>query len=217
MTATKFYQNSKHFELPWSILNWSITLKFNLLQFEWIGKISIETKLIFLAGWNHVGVCFEVVLFVCLFLVERLNFSFWNKPQLTSWRTSQFFLKLLLFDMSFCSLLVLCAAMNCHFSYHFCAFCRVLICHLYFAWAQCCWGNMDFFYSIPFDHYDKTGSKLTLQCRQALQAYPFLNCTNHFQWSYTERKRKALKWWLQGLLTCRHGYFFAQIKGFLFT
>lgn len=96
MTATKFYQNSKHFELPWSILNWSITLKFNLLQFEWIGKISIETKLIFLAGWNHVGVCFEVVLFVCLFLVERLNFSFWNKPQLTSWRTSQFFKKLLL-------------------------------------------------------------------------------------------------------------------------
>lgn len=91
MTATKFYQNSKHFELPWSILNWSITLKFNLLQFEWIGKISIETKLIFLAGWNHVGVCFEVVLFVCLFLVEGLNFSFWNKPQLTSWRTSQFF------------------------------------------------------------------------------------------------------------------------------
>lgn len=216
MTATKFYQNSKHFELPWSILNWSITLKFNLLQFEWIGKISIETKLIFLAGWNHVGVCFEVVLFVCLFLVERLNFSFWNKPQLTSWRTSQFFLKLLLlFHFAVCLYFVRPWIVTFPItSVLFAGFWYVTYILYEHSVAGATWI---FFYSIPFDHYDKTGSKLTLQCRQALQAYPFLNCTNHFQWSYTERKRKALKWWLQGLLTCRHGYFFAQIKGFLFT
>lgn len=60
--------------------------------------------------------------------------------------------------VSFCSLLVLCAAMNCHFSYHFCAFCRVLICHLYFVWAQCCWGNMDFF----------TASRLTTMTKLAV-------------------------------------------------
>lgn len=155
--------------------------------------------------------------FVCLFVFDRtFKLLLLEQTSVDQLKNFAIFFKTSAV-VSFCSLLVLCAAMNCHFSYHFCAFCRVLICHLYFVWAQCCWGNMDFFYSIPFDHYDKTGSKLTLQCRQALQAYPFLNCTNHFQWSYTERKRKALKWWLQGLLTCRHGYFFAQIKGFLFT
>lgn len=61
--------------------------------------------------------------------------------------------------VSFCSLLVLCVDMNCHFSYHFCAFCRVLICHLYFVWAQCCWGNMDFFF---------TASRLTTMTKLAV-------------------------------------------------
>lgn len=60
--------------------------------------------------------------------------------------------------VSFCSLLVLCAAMNCHF-YRFCAFCRVLICHLYFVWAQCCWGNMDFSF---------TASRLTTMTKLAV-------------------------------------------------
>lgn len=65
-------------------------------------------------GWVFFGVFFGRTF--KLLLLEQTSVDQWKNFAIF-FKTSAV--------VSFCSLLVLCAAMNCHFSYRFCAFCRV--------------------------------------------------------------------------------------------